>query len=70
MKPILHIMLLASLGIAIPTGPSIAEINAEAIGNSPGRPKGHETTPYVKNLPDPYVKYAEEADPKAVLGED
>ncbi|KAJ4247507.1 hypothetical protein NW762_013184 [Fusarium torreyae] len=70
MKSILCLITLTTLGISSPVGLSISEINAEAVGDSPGRPKGHETTPYVKDLPDPYLKYAEDADPKAVLGED
>ncbi|KAF4964427.1 hypothetical protein FSARC_7613 [Fusarium sarcochroum] len=70
MKFILYIIALTTLGTSSPIVKSIFEINAEAVGGSHGRPKGHETTPYVKNLPDPYLKYAEDADPKAVLGED
>lgn len=66
----LFLAIFTGLGIASPLGMSISEINAEAVGGSPGRPEGHETTPYVKGLPDPYLKYAQDADPKAVLGED
>lgn len=48
---------------------SPAEYNARIIGDAKGRPEGHRTVPYAEGLPDPYRKFAEEADPVEVLGE-
>lgn len=69
-----------SLGLALLCGQTIAngltperifEINKEALdGGERGRPSGHETKPYKKNLPDPYVRFYEGANAKAVMGED
>lgn len=48
---------------------TILEFNADALGDSPGRPAGHETTPYREGLKDPYTNFAEKANPHDVLGE-
>lgn len=64
--------LLATLGVAGLASPApmrIPDTRAVDSDDAPHRPAGHETTPYAKNLPDPYVKFAEAADPHAVLGE-
>lgn len=48
---------------------TILDFNADVLGDSPGRPAGHETTPYREGLNDPYVNFAEKANPHDVLGE-
>lgn len=68
MKALLLLQLFAVSGIAEALL-TPAEINAAVVGDSSGRPVGHETKPYKENLPDPYVKFYENADPHAVLGE-
>jgi hypothetical protein len=42
------------------------ELNAAIIGDGKG---DHRTTPWVEGLPDPYRRFAEEADAMEVLGE-
>ena len=57
---------LVQANIKIPTA---EEYSRAIIGDSEGRPEGHRMVDYVINLPEPYKKFAEEADPFEVLGE-
>jgi hypothetical protein len=63
------LLLAAPLAQATIKPPTAEEYNRAIIGDSKGRPEGHRTVDYVENLPDPYKKFAEEADPFEVLGE-
>lgn len=69
MKLFFLLATLAVSGLASPAPVHAPDIRAADNEDAPHRPSGHETTPYAKNLPDPYVKFAEAADPHAVLGE-
>jgi len=63
--------LTAGLGEAAPQSAarSFLDFNKDVLGDSPGRPAGHETTPYREGLRDPYTGFSDKANPHDVLGE-
>lgn len=69
MKLLVLLATFFTYGLAATVPLSILDINKAAVGDIRERPSGHETTPYKEGLPDPYIKFAETADPHAVLGE-
>lgn len=69
---LLYVMALAVSSVLAGMKLTPLELNKAALGDlgdSPSRPAGHETKPYVEGLKDPYANLAEEADPHQILGE-
>jgi hypothetical protein len=67
--PGLLLLLTPELTLAAPPHLTPAEINADILGDTNFVPGDHRVKPYVEGLPDPYRKFADEADPMEVLGE-